>query len=548
MISILLNASITGGIVILLWYLSYPLSKKYFKASWHYIILKITMLFLVFPVSVFAPLFANIYTGLFSKPELPYISAISEQIQIVNINAETINSVNMALADMVFSDAQYSPPFNQTDNISDEIKNTSLNLPYLQILWLTVAVIMLSGGIRKMHRFKKQILNSSNSDVDRETLELFLQYRNRLKVRGRINLRTSEYIKTPLAFGLINPLVILPETDMSADEKRLAFIHELTHIKNGDLWLKCFASVISAVHWFNPFAYLLRRKLSVISEEYCDECVIKKMEKEERFLYGNLILKVVSDISMPQFCSTLSAPTKNIKRRLTNMLNLKKSRKSMVALSVIAAFILCSLATIYAFAANTNAKITITIDNIESEEMLKEIYDEIAVLEKNLQDKFKDTNITVNTHELTDIERFEEFRKSIEILEPFDLEKFWENNEELREKFKQRQEKLDNTWKIIWDIFGEKFDEEKLKIYNEYSIESFEVFNEKWREIVKQRQEGYWVINEEKLKEMLELYQSMIDGGKYYYKSNEGDATSESGAIFYYGRTGKMYPVYVGNK
>jgi hypothetical protein len=175
-------------------------------------------------------------------------------------------------------------------------------------------------------------------------------------VRGRIILRTSEYIKTPFVFGLIKPLVILPETDMSADEKRLAFIHELTHIKNGDLWLKFSAFVLSVIHWFNPFAHLLRRKISVISEEYCDECVVKAMTKDERFLYGSLILKVISDIAVPQakFCSTLSAPTRNIKRRLSNMMNLKKSRKSIIALSIVTTFVMCSFATLYAFAATVS--------------------------------------------------------------------------------------------------------------------------------------------------------------------------------------------------
>jgi len=78
------------------------------------------------------------------------------------------------------------------------------------------------------------------------------------------------------------------------------------------------------------------------------------MTKEERLSYGNLILKVVCDISAPQakYCSTLSAPTKNLKRRLSNMVNTKKSRRSMVALSVLFAFIICSFATIYAFAAS----------------------------------------------------------------------------------------------------------------------------------------------------------------------------------------------------
>jgi len=375
MINLLLNASVTGGIVILLWLLTYPLSKKYFKASWHYAVLKISMVFLVLPISIFSPMFNNMLAGLFAKPDMPYIS---EQIQVIKIDTETINTVNTALSAIVFPESNYTPSSPKTENKiinddADDIKNPiqaetisqpkqslpieprSFNIPYLQIIWLIAAALLFAGRIRKMHKFKKQILKFSSSDVDRETQELFLQCRNQLKVRGIITLRTSEYIKTPLTFGLIRPFVVFPETDMNADEKRYAFTHELTHIKNGDLWIKFFAFIISVIHWFNPFTHLLCRKISVISEEYCDECVTKLMTKEEMFSYGNLILKVVCDISAPQakYCSTLSAPTKNLKRRLLNMVNTKKSRRSMVALSVLVALILCSFATIYAFAANT---------------------------------------------------------------------------------------------------------------------------------------------------------------------------------------------------
>jgi beta-lactamase regulating signal transducer with metallopeptidase domain len=282
------------------------------------------------------------------------LSEISKQIQDINISAEKINSVNSALSGFVFSDARpakiarYAPQPNQPDD------DTKPAIPYLQVIWLITAAVLFSGGIRKMRKFKKQILKNSSGDADRETRELFHQCKKQLKIRGKTTLRTSEYIKTPLVFGLINPFVIFPETDMDPDEKKLAFIHELTHIKNGDLWIKFLASIISTVHWFNPLAHLLRRKITAISEEYCDERVARAMTKEEKFLYASLILKVVSDISATQakFCSTLSAPTKNIKRRLSNMINTKKSRKSIIALSVLAALILCTFATIYAFAAN----------------------------------------------------------------------------------------------------------------------------------------------------------------------------------------------------
>ena len=421
MINILLNAGITGGIVVLLWIVSYPLTKKMFKSSWHYAVMKLAVIFMLIPLSALAPYAApaidRIYDAVFAdvmsaKRDMPYLTAISEQVQTVSAGAETVNT---ALSDIVFSDAPRGGTDSGTDSETDgengsryatnfdiaeanypqyidEIPidapngsakiSTAPKLPYLQIAWLTVAAVLFFIEVLKMSKFKKQILNSSSEVCDRGTLDLFCEYKKQVKARGRINLRISEYIKTPLAFGLVNPYVIIPAAEMSAEEKRLVFIHELTHIKNGDLWLKFTATFLSALHWFNPLVHILRRKISVVSEEYCDECVTKNMGKDERLLYGNLILKAVSDESAPQLCSTLSAPTKNLKRRLSNMLNLKKSRKGVVALSVIIAMAICSVAAVYALNSDTAVK----------DETVPTVKDEPAVIKEPAMDE----NITID--------------------------------------------------------------------------------------------------------------------------------------------------------
>ena len=351
MIDILLNAGAAGGLAVLLWYLSYPLSKKHFKASWHYAVLKIAAVFMAAPVSIFASAFNSIAVKVNTQhvPELP---------PVISIDAETINSVNSALSDFVFPSVPYSPPLRDGDTaVTGTAKSAAPDIPYLQIIWLIVAGVIFFCGAGKVHRFRKRIAAASCVIADREALEIFLKCKRCIGVRGTVSLRTSKYIKMPFVFGLIHPTVIFPETDMSADEIRIAFIHELTHIKNGDLWWKFIAFIISAVHWFNPFAHLLRCKISEVNEEYCDERIARTMTKEEILAYGNLILKIASDTTTPQvkFYSALSAPIKNLKRRLINMMNTKKSPKGIIVLSVIAAFIICSSAVIYAFAANISA-------------------------------------------------------------------------------------------------------------------------------------------------------------------------------------------------
>jgi beta-lactamase regulating signal transducer with metallopeptidase domain len=230
--------------------------------------------------------------------------------------------------------------------------------PYLLTVWFVGMVVILAVKGYKVWQFKKRILHSNgiNSDIDTETLELFQQCVKQAGLRQKITLKICSRVKTPLVMGIFKPIIIYPDVEMTEAEKKLAFTHELTHIKNRDLWFKFFAFCIPIIHWFNPLAYLLCRKLYAISEIHCDECIVKTMTRAERKVYGNLILKAVSEISMFQtaVCSPLSTKKRNIERRLLNMMNFKKSRRGILVLSVVVALVFTSLGTIYAFAANND--------------------------------------------------------------------------------------------------------------------------------------------------------------------------------------------------
>jgi len=181
-----------------------------------------------------------------------------------------------------------------------------------------------------------------------------------MKIRNAV-IRTGKIIKTPLVMGLFKPIVIIPDTFfMTAEEKTFAITHELTHIKNRDLWVKFFANIVSVIHWFNPLAHLLCKKINDVSEAYCDECMAMSMTVTERRAYGNLILKTATAISISQtkVYSTLSAKSRKIERRLLNMANLKKPKKIAVIVSVIAAVAICGSGAVYAFAAGNDSAVT----------------------------------------------------------------------------------------------------------------------------------------------------------------------------------------------
>lgn len=80
----------------------------------------------------------------------------------------------------------------------------------------------------------------------------------------------------PLAFGLLRPAILLPEECFEWTEmrKRVVLVHELTHIRRRDGISQLFANVIAAVWWFQPLAWLARKRLRQESEHACDAQVL----------------------------------------------------------------------------------------------------------------------------------------------------------------------------------------------------------------------------------------------------------------------------------
>ena len=120
---------------------------------------------------------------------------------------------------------------------------------------------------------------------------LFTHLKNRLSYRfslpeedppeellGRIRLRRLDSLSAPLVYGLFRPVILLPAHFPKKDspEYELVLRHEIVHVRCGDLWVKLIFLLITCVHWFNPFVWLMLSLLSMDLEMRCDAQVIRR--------------------------------------------------------------------------------------------------------------------------------------------------------------------------------------------------------------------------------------------------------------------------------
>ena len=141
--------------------------------------------------------------------------------------------------------------------------------------------------------------------------------------------------------GLLRPRVLLPDAPADPDALRFILLHELTHLKSGDLFYKLAGLAACVVHWFNPFAWLALHRINALCEPACDERLARPMDADERRGYGRAILGAMGTVrAAPPLSTPFSLHKEDVKRRLTLMMNCKKSTRVLLAAAVCSAALL----------------------------------------------------------------------------------------------------------------------------------------------------------------------------------------------------------------
>lgn len=188
----------------------------------------------------------------------------------------------------------------------------------LSIIWLAGAAAVLLRNILSYRDVLRGITRAGvplAEGPEREQLDRCLAG---CGLRRRVRLYRSAAVDTPLLAGVFRPVVVLPDTALSAENLRYIFAHELTHCRRNDLAYKWLAVLACALHWFNPAVYLILRSINQLCELSCDQSVIADYNAAERRQYMQTILRMLSaSIGCRRAVTTaMSAGGRMIEKRL----------------------------------------------------------------------------------------------------------------------------------------------------------------------------------------------------------------------------------------
>ncbi len=169
-----------------------------------------------------------------------------------------------------------------------------------------------------------------------------------LKIRRPITLLIHPHKTIPVVWGIFRCRLMLPIAARQWSEEQLqsVLMHELAHIKRGDILIQLLTQVACALHWFNPLVWFAAWRLDVERERSCDDLVLASGIRPSA--YAAHLLDIVSGLSAArwtQACGLAMARKSSLEGRLTAVLGKDVNRRSVsVTLVVVAILIAVGIA------------------------------------------------------------------------------------------------------------------------------------------------------------------------------------------------------------
>ena len=260
----LFQMSVAGGVLILFIVLIralaiHRLPKTTFLALW-----MIAALRLLLPFSI--PLPFNIHIG------LDVFSYMVQELPSGNI-ASTLPGDSPPSYDI-----GTAVPSPATEHIST-----------FEILWL-VGVLLLAiyfsiSHFRSMRKFRMSI--PDNTPYIQNWLTAH-------QISRPLAVRSSDLISSPLTYGILHPVILLPKKLYRNDQAALQYVltHEYVHIRRFDAITKILFAAVLCIHWFNPLVWGMYVLANRDTELSCDAWVIRMTGVKNRSSYALMLIKM----------------------------------------------------------------------------------------------------------------------------------------------------------------------------------------------------------------------------------------------------------------
>lgn len=144
-------------------------------------------------------------------------------------------------------------------------------------------------------------------------------------------------LESAFVCGPLRPVLALPGRPV--DDKVL--LHELLHLRHGDVWAGVGVCALQCLHWCNPLIWYCCDRIQNDCEALCDQRVLERLEGEERRAYGVILLSMADGrYARAPGTSSMANGGRNIKARIQAIARFRRYPAGMALASGCVAVVL----------------------------------------------------------------------------------------------------------------------------------------------------------------------------------------------------------------
>ena len=178
---------------------------------------------------------------------------------------------------------------------------------------------------------------------------LMIDTRRSLGLRPNVSLRLTDKPMSPAVCGLFRPVILLPLSlaeQLPPNQLRTVLLHELVHLKRGDVWVNFAQAVLQLAYWWHPLLWLANARIRRVREEAVDDTVMLAL-RDEAESYAPTLLEVAKlAFNRPLVALGLVGimeSRNSLRQRIERLMAFRPPRKASITMA--------SFACIFAFAA-----------------------------------------------------------------------------------------------------------------------------------------------------------------------------------------------------
>ena len=168
----------------------------------------------------------------------------------------------------------------------------------LLVLWVLGALIVLVRLAVGTSMVASLARKGARVD-DGSWLSLAQKLSSTLKIDRPLTLLRGDKLGVPVTWGIVYPVVLLPDDSDSWPEERRRFVlvHEMAHVKRFDALTQLAGQLALALFWFDPLVWVANRRMQLEREHACDDYVLRHGTAASK--YAEELLSMVRSLGTP---------------------------------------------------------------------------------------------------------------------------------------------------------------------------------------------------------------------------------------------------------